>query len=64
VYLLVSDLYIGSMCSVEHITVTFRFLCTILKEGAGDVFVWRTETCRICQTHQQGHYQYMQPHHQ
>jgi len=48
---------------VEHITVNLRFLYTILKEGAGDVFVQPTEICHICQTHQQGHYQCMQPHH-
>jgi hypothetical protein len=47
---------------VEHINVNFRFLCTILKEDAEDVFVWPTEICHICQTHQQGHYQYMQTH--
>jgi len=35
---------------VENITVNFRFLCTILKEGAGDVFVQPTEICHIYQT--------------
>jgi len=36
---------------VENITVNFRFLRTILKEGAGDVFVWPTDVCHIYETH-------------